>query len=130
MREPKAKSRECFSWTSTHRTLVAVVSDVGPAFDIVSAEARVDEGVIDVSDALASDAGQTLCIVRWLHDDNDFFKPLCAPDAVASVDPPSDTSRERKSSLDAYWSASDARHRTLSARHQTHPVLIETTVDL
>jgi hypothetical protein len=130
MREPKAKSRECFSSTSTHRTLVAVASDASPTFDVVSAEARVDEVVISASNALASDAGQTLCIVRWLRDDSSFFKPSCAPDAVASVDPPSDASGERKSSLDAYWSSSDARRRTLSARHQTHPVLVKMTVDL
>jgi hypothetical protein len=108
MQEKKAKSRECFSSRNTHQTLVAVVSDAGPASNIVSAEARVDEVVISASGALASDVGQTLCSVRWLCDVSNFFEPSCAPDAVASVDPPSDASSERKSSLDAYWSASDA----------------------
>jgi hypothetical protein len=90
------------------RTLVAVAPDAGPSSDVVSAEACVDEVVIGASDALASDVGQTLCSVRWLCDVSSFFDPSCAPDAVASVDPPSDASGERKSSLDAYWSASDA----------------------
>jgi hypothetical protein len=102
MREKEVKSRECFSSRNTRRTLVAAATDAGPASDVVSAEARTDEVVIGASEAMASNAGQTLCSVRWLRDVSSFFEPSCAPDAVASVDPPSDMSRERKSSLDAY----------------------------
>jgi hypothetical protein len=102
MQEKEAKSWECFSSRNTRRTLVAAASDAGPASDIVSAEARVDEVVITASDTLASDASQTLCSIRWLCDVSNFFEPLCASNAVASVDPPSDASSERKSSLDAY----------------------------
>jgi hypothetical protein len=68
--------------------------------------------------------------VRWLHDISSFFEPSCAPDAVASIDPPSDVFGERKSSLVTYWSASDAWRRTLSVGHQTRPVLAEMTVEL
>jgi hypothetical protein len=100
------------------------------ASGVFTAKARADEVVIGVSDAMASDAGQTLCSVRWLCDVSSLFEPSYAPDIVASVDPPSNTSDERKSSLDAYWSASDARRRTLSAGHRTRPVLAETTVEL
>jgi hypothetical protein len=100
------KSRECFS---SRRTLVAAASDAGLASDVVLAEARVDEVVIGASDALASDAGQTLCIVQRLRDVSNFFESSCVVDVVASVDPPSDASGERKLSLDAYWSASGAR---------------------
>jgi hypothetical protein len=45
---------------NTHRTLVAVASNAGPTSDVVSIEARANEVVIDASDAMASDAGQTL----------------------------------------------------------------------
>jgi hypothetical protein len=90
----------------------------------------VDKVVIGASVAMASDASQTLCSVRWLCDVSSLFEPSCAPDAVASVDPPSDASDERKSSLDAYWSASDARRRTLSAGRRMRPVLAKTTVEL
>jgi hypothetical protein len=90
----------------------------------------VDEVVIGASDAMASDASQILCSVRWLRDVSSFFKPSCAPVTVASVDPPSDASGVQKASLDAYWSASDARHRMLSAGCQTHPMLAEMTVEL
>jgi hypothetical protein len=82
------------------------------------------------SDAMASDAGQTLCSVQWLHDISSFFESSCAPDVVASIDPPSDAFDVWKLSLDAYWSASDARRRTLSARRRTHPMLAETTIRL
>jgi hypothetical protein len=82
--------REKETSRNTRWTLVAVASDAGLASDVVSAEARADEVVIGASDAMASDAGQTLCSVRWLHDISSFFEPSCAPDAVASVDPPSD----------------------------------------
>jgi hypothetical protein len=68
--------------------------------------------------------------VRWLRDASSFFKPSCAPDAAASVDPPSDVFDEQKSSLVAYWSASDAWRRTLSAGHRTRPMLAKTTVEL
>jgi hypothetical protein len=43
--------------------LVAVASDAGPVSDVVSVEARADVVVIGASDAIASDAGQTLCII-------------------------------------------------------------------
>jgi hypothetical protein len=61
--------------------------------------------------------------VQWLRDVSSSFEPSCAPDAVASVDPSSDASGERKSSLVAYWSASDVGRRT-------RPVLVETTIEL
>jgi hypothetical protein len=77
-------------------------------FGVFTAEACVDEVVIDASDAMASDAGQTLCSVWWLCVVSSLFEPSCAPDIVASVDPSSDASDEQKSSLDAYWSALDA----------------------
>jgi hypothetical protein len=96
MREKEAKSRECFLSRNTRRTLVAAATDAAPMPDVASAEARADEVVISASDAMASNAGQTLCSVRWLCDVNSFFEPSCAPDAVASVDPPSNVS------LDAY----------------------------
>jgi hypothetical protein len=63
----------------------------------------VDEVVIG-----ASDTGQTLCIIQWFCVVSSLFEPSCALDAVVSVDPPSDASDERKSSLDASWSALDA----------------------
>jgi hypothetical protein len=40
--------------------------------------------------------------IRWLRDVSSFFESSCALDAVASVDPSSDASDERKSSLVAY----------------------------
>jgi hypothetical protein len=125
MREPEAKSWETLigRWLQQHRTLTL-------ASGVFTAEARADEVVLDASDAMASDAGKTLCSVRWLCDVINLFEPSCAPDAVASVDPPSDTSDERKLSMDAYWSASNAWRLTLSAGRRTRPVLAETTVEL
>jgi hypothetical protein len=99
------------------------------ASGVFTAKARADEVVIGASDAMASDTGQTLCSVRWLCDVSNLFEPY-APNAVASIDPPSDASDERKSSLDAYWSASDAWRRALSAGRRTRPVLAETTIEL
>jgi hypothetical protein len=117
--------RECFSSRITRQTPVVTASDIGLASNVVSVEACVDKVVIG-----ASDASQTLYSVRRLCDISSSFEPSCAPDAVASVDPSSDVSGERKSSLDAYWSASDAGRRTLSARRRTRPVLTETTIEL
>jgi hypothetical protein len=119
----RGEVRECFS-RNTRRTLVAAASNAGPASDVVSVEARVDVVVIGASDAITSDAGQTLCNIQWLHDVSNFFEPSCAPDTVASIDPPSDASGERKSSLDPYWTASDAER-----RRRTCPVAAGSTVD-
>jgi hypothetical protein len=96
---------------------------------VFTAEARADEVVVGASDAMASDASQTLCSVRWLCDISDFFEPSHAPNAVASIDPPLDASGEQKSSMDAYWSASDTWRRTLSAGHWTRLVLAEMTIE-
>jgi hypothetical protein len=88
-------------WLRQRRTLTS-------ASGVFTAEARANKVVIGASDAMASDAGQTLCSVWWLCDVSSLFEPSCASNAVASVDPPSDAFGERKSSLVAYWSASDA----------------------
>jgi hypothetical protein len=72
------------------------------ASGVFTAEARTDKVVIGASDAMTSDAVQTLYSVRWLCVVSSLFEPSCAPDAVASVDPPLDVPYERNSSLDAY----------------------------
>jgi hypothetical protein len=107
-------------WLWEHRTLVLRASDAG----------RVSGEYIVLPVLLHRTLKWYCSCVRWLHDISSFFKSSCAPDTVAFVFPPSDVSGERKSSLVAYWSASDAWHQTLSAGRRTRPVLTETTVEL
>jgi hypothetical protein len=89
-------------WLREHQTLVLRASDVG----YVSGEYAVLQSrwnqALDAPVLLHRTLKWYCSCVRWLHDVSSFFEPSCASDVVASVDPPSDASGERKSSLVAY----------------------------
>jgi hypothetical protein len=135
---PEAKKQRQKCYFLLHRTLPRAAPDAGASVRCLLSWRCYVARCTGASEGFALDAGHALFSIRCHNDISSFLEPSCAPNAVASIDPLSDVSSERKSSLDAYWSASDAWRRMLSTGHRmrlvfhkcssTRPLLLRSNI--